>query len=257
MTKVPRNLGEQNEIFLKAFLLHVFSKKIPIIINGESVLINSLSFGPNINLPVWKDEYALLLENGDYLSLKKIFPKAPTSFKADLEINGVRYSVKYSNSARSAIVNHTNRKGFLRVCGHLGISIEKLDKIISEYWEKREKGEIMEDIINSNSSSPFANNKDCIAPLLEYFLFDGTGSKDSRFPADKVLVFSDPTNPSTYKIYSRQDVVNQIWDKLVFSVRSKKGMPNAYTKEKYPELDKWVRYRPGDNYPKGALHIRT
>ncbi len=111
---MPRNLGEQNEIFLKTFLLMMFYKKKPLVGDHNIGVIESLKFSPDGKLPEWKTEYEIMLQKRDYHSLKSIFPKAPTGSKADLEINGIRYSVKNKLGAKSAIVNHTNRAGFLR-----------------------------------------------------------------------------------------------------------------------------------------------
>lgn len=264
---MSRNVGEENEIFLKTFLLMRLNDKKPLGgIFGDNI-VEDLKFSPGGLLPEWKDKYRDFLIQRNYKSLKEIFPKAPTGSKADLELNGVRYSVKNSLGAKSAIVNHTNREGFLRVFSLLGLDISRLDKIIDEYWEKRLSGRIMEDIDNQNEDSPFRSHKDYLKPVIEYFLFTGTGSKNSKFPADKMLIFSEPDEVSSYNILSQSEAVDQIWDSLVFSVRSKKGMPtkkvdgvliDTYDEKVHTDLIPWVRYIPSNpEFPKGALHIRT
>jgi hypothetical protein len=255
---MSRNLGEQNEIFLKTFLLMMFYKKKPLIGNHNIGIIDSLKFSPDGKLPEWKKEYEILLQKRDYNSLKSIFPKAPTGSKADLEINGVRYSVKNKLGAKSAIVNHTNRAGFLRVFKLLNLDISKLDKIIDEYWDKRISGKIKEDINNKDINSPFSKNKEYLKPVLEYFLFTGTGSKDSNFPADKVLIFDQPEDTQNYVILSKSQTVDSLWDDLTFSIRSKKGMPNVYDAEIHKDLSAWVRnHQSTATSPKGSLHIRS
>lgn len=249
-----KNLGEEGEVFLKAFLVQQMSLGNEIKFFGK---INSLDFGPGFTVPEWKTEYSQMLNSMDYQGLKKIFPKAPGTYKADIGINGKNYSVKYKGGARSAIVNHTNRKGFLRVCEEVGVGMDQLDSIIREYWEKREAGVITEDVSNSNLQSPFRNHKEYLENFLRYFLFEGTGGRDSKFKADAFIEFSNPKDPETYNILSKEDVINHVWDSLVFSVRSKKGMPLKYNPELNADLSAWVRYRPGDEYPKGALHIRS
>lgn len=253
-TTLPRNSGEENEIFFKTFLLQQKSNGIPV--KGFGV-IESLDFGPTFDVPEWLPEYSVFLSERNYNALKDIFPKAPANYKADVDINGKRYSVKFSGAAKAAIVNHTNRKGFLRVCEHLDISIEPLDSIISDYWTKRELGTIKEDVSNTDAESPFKDHKEYLKDILKYFLFEGTGSKNSEFQADLVLEFSDATNPESYNIFTREDVIDYMWDTLVFSLRSKKGMPISYDPDINSELVPWVRYRPGDEFPKGALHIRN
>lgn len=254
LNNLPKNLGEEGEVFLKAFLVKQFKLKREIGLLG---LIKELDFGPGVTVPEWKSEYNQMLESFDYDALKKIFRKAPNGCKADVGINGINYSVKYTGGARSAIVNHTNRKGFLRVCEQIKLPIGPLDNMIREYWEKRESGLIMEDVANSSLESPFRNRREYLEPIIEYFLFEGTGSRDSFFKADGLLKFGNPTDPTTYKFLSKDAAVDDIWDLLVFSVRNKKGMPVRYDAQLHADLAPWVRYRPGDTLPKGALHIRT
>lgn len=255
---MPKNLGEQNEIFLKAFLLMAFNKKIPLTGDHNIGLIESLKFSPDGKLPIWKEKYKSLLKNRDYKSLRVIFPKAPTGSKADLEINGIKYSVKNKLGAKSALVNHTNRVGFLRVSSLLKLDISKLDKIIDEYWTKRISGKIREDVNNCDVNSPFTKHKEYLKPMLEYFLFTGTGSKDSKFPADMMLIFDEPENTNSYVILNKSQAVDSLWENLTFSIRSKKGMPKIYNPIKHKNLSPWVRtHQSSLKSPKGSLHIRS
>lgn len=255
---MPKNTGEQNEIFLKVFLLIMFHEQKPITGKHNIGLIKSLKFSPGGELPVWKEEYKTLLQNRNYEILKKIFPKAPTGSKADLEINGIRYSVKNKLGAKSAIVNHTNRAGFLRIFKLLNLDISKLDEIIDEYWDKRISGKIKEDTNNKDDNSPFSKNREYLRPVLEYFLFTGTGSKDSVFPADKVLIFGQPEDTENYIILDKSQIVDSLWDQLTFSIRSKKGMPKIYNQIKHKDLSPWVRtHQSTEGSPKGSLHIRS
>lgn len=265
---MPQNTGEKNEIFLKAFLLMSFKKQMPLEGVHGIGLITSLKFSSDGNIPEWKPIYADYLKNRNYDALKKIFPKAPTGSKADLEINGIKYSVKNSQGARSAIVNHTSRRGFLRILKLLKIDIGPLDRMIDEYWKKRINNEIKEDIDNESDNSPFVNHKEYLKPIIEYFLFKGSGSRESSFPADKVLIFNEPDNSMSYMILSKAEALDFIWPFLVFSVRSKKGMPTKKDKQgnitseyrlpEHSDLAPWVRFYPeGTKFPKGALHIRS
>jgi hypothetical protein len=266
------NKGEINEVLLKAFLVKCYWERITLR-NAPPELrqIRHLSFGPGITMPAWNPFFDEMLENKDYEKLKSIFCKAKTSFKADLQINGVNYSVKCNLGAKAALVNHTARRGFLSVCQKINVPIEKLDEMIKAYWELRTNNTIGEDISNSSQNSPFSEHKDYFKPILEFFLFKGTGSKDSEFPADKILVFGDPFDSSTYKIHELDDAVDALWNKLVFSMRSKKGMPvdkikvgeefvdrDGYQPNgKHSDYAPWVVYVGNDNFPKGALHIRS
>ena len=254
MIQNGRNRGEENEVLLKAFLLQQMSL-------GNAVhpfgIIKKLSFGPDYEVPDWSTKYDLFLSKRDYGSLKEILPKAPTGYKADLGINGQAFSVKYTNAAKTALVNHTARPGFKRVCEEVDVDIQLLDSMIEEYWNKRQAGIIMEDVSNSDSNSPFAPSQDYFERILKYFLFQGTGSKDSIYPADYILKFDDPLNPKSYQIIAPDEAVAEVWSSLVFSVRSKKGMPQNYSSKTHPEIEPWVGYMPGNPNPKGALHIRS
>ncbi len=254
---MKRNRGEEYEVFLKTYLLMKYTKGQPISGKHNIGKIEQLSFSPDGDLPEWKNEYELMLKKRDYIGLKKVFPKAPTGSKADLEINYIKYSVKNSLGAKSAIVNHTNRKGFLRIFELLKMDITKLDKIIDEYWIKRKQGIIREDTSNSSEDSPFREHKEYLKPIIEYFLFTGTGSNDSEYQADKMLIFDEPENTENYKILEKSEAVDLLWPSLVFSLRSKKGMPSKYTKEDCPEIAPWVNYVERNEFPKGALHIRS
>lgn len=255
---MSRNVGEQNEVFLKAYLLRMFYKREPLIGPHNIGLIYSLKFSPDGVLPEWKDEYENFLKRRNYKKLKDIFTKAPTGSKADLEINGIRYSVKNSLGAKSALVNHTSRRGFLKVFLHLGLDIHGLDEIINEYWEKRIAGAIMEDINNQDENSPFSKHKEYLRPVLEYFLFTGTGKGESNFPADAMLIFGEPDDPTSYQILNKKQAVDGLWDNLTFSIRSKKGMPSSYDPKEDSDIAPWVRFYPHKNSPpKGALHIRS
>jgi len=262
------NKGEENEVLLKAFLIKCFYVGAEIENAPEEIKrIFGLSFGPGIEVPEWSSTYDNWLEERNYQELKKIFEKSKTSFKADIGINETNYSLKYGNAAKAAMINHTARDGFLNVCKKINVDIGPLDRIIKEYWELRNSGKITEDITNSSLLCPFRNHKEYLKPILEYFFFKGTGKRgESPFPADKILVFNDPYDPSTYRILEPSETVDSVWDHLTFSIRSKKGMPtkkvagkvvDTYSPATHPLLAPWIEYRPDDDFPKGALHVRA
>lgn len=257
MVKISSNFGEKNEVFLQAFLVRAYHLKLTLN-NAPKGLekIYQLSFGPKSLIPEWTEEYENWLNEKNYIKLKTIFKKSKSNLKADIEINNVKYSVKTSFAAMPAIVNHTNRAGFQKVLVRLNNHpIRSLDNMVTQYWGLRKKGVISEDVKNSHDHSPFYNEKEYFRPILEYFLFKGTGRGDSIFPADKLLVFKDPFDPSTYKIYTTDNAVDELWDNLIFSVRSK-GMPKTYDpSKKHIELAPWVML--ADEVYKGSLHVRS
>ncbi|MFC1505462.1 hypothetical protein ACFLQ6_00165 [Thermoproteota archaeon] len=187
--------------------------------------------------------------------------KAPVWAKRDVLINGKGYSLKSTRAAPPAIVNHTTREKWLRVCTEIRVRIDKLDIMVSEYWKLRKGKRIGEDVNANNPLCPFVNSEErrlYLKPLINYFLFNGTGSKSSQYPADFILEFDDPTNNATWKIFDKNSAFDTFWPNMVFSVRSKKGMPSKYPNIGYEikcQIEPWVKFIDGDY--RGALHIRS
>lgn len=184
--------------------------------------------------------------------------KAPAMAKSDVYINNEGYSLKFVKAANPALVNHTARPGFEYACRHMNIDIKDLDNIVNNYWQLRLEGVISEDVKNSDKKSPFRSQKEILEPLLYYFLFLGTGSRLSNYPAEYLLDFADPFEPNTWKILSKHDAVDKIWGNLVFSLRSKnmpRNYPNIKDINKKESISKWTKEIKGSY--KGALHIRV
>ncbi len=181
--------------------------------------------------------------------------KAPSKSKSDVLINGIGISLKCSAASPSAIVNHTHRKGFEFVCSNIGSSISVLDLMVDRYWELRSTGKIKEDTHVVDPLFPF-NDKNYFIPIVKYFLFKGTGSSISTHPASYVLDFPDTTNPQTWKILSQEEIVDKLWNNLVFSIRSK-AMPKNYDPENslFKSISRWSKFWQ-EKY-RGTLHIRV
>lgn len=252
-----KNVGEKGEVLFKLKLVEMRD-------DGESfngMPIDSVGFDYEYgHLPV--DIETMIDSSDDELSVflgQMMIDKAGPFDKADVYINKVGVSLKSTNGANSALINHTTRPGFERVCKVVGANIVTLDEIIDKYWELRLSGKIGEDISNNNPISPFRDHKEFFRPILEYFLFRGTGSRESNHPAEYIIEYSDPMNSGQWTVITRKEAIDKIWDNLVFSLRSKKGMPPNYTpdyKGKNAEsIARWVRYCDGDY--KGALHVRV
>lgn len=187
--------------------------------------------------------------------------KAGAAQKADVLINDVGYSLKSHRSAPPAIVNHTPRPGWEFACSHAQTSIAGLDMAVESYWTLRQQATIKEDVGNDDPNSPFAPLMTELTPILTYFLFRGTGTRLSSPPASKVLDVEDPIDPRSWEVLSPESIVPKIWHRLVFSMRSKKGMPTAYPNmrardaAKKDSVARWTRY--WQNEYRGALHVRV
>jgi hypothetical protein len=188
--------------------------------------------------------------------------KAPTRAKRDVIINGRGYSLKSTRAAPPAIVNHTTRDKWIRICNVLGEKIDLLDDMVSDYWALRENKKIGEDITVVNYNCPFGNTiqkKQYLKKLINYFLFEGTGSRTSKYPAQYIIEFSNPINPQTWKVLDKNTAFDSMWNKMIFSLRADKGMPPDYENmkdlQKKTLIEPWVKFIDGDY--RGALHIRT
>lgn len=182
-------------------------------------------------------------------------------YKADVIINNNHgISLKSHRKANPAVVNHTTRFGWEQACRHIRADIAPLDEAVEKYWLLRESEMISEDVKNQDPISPFRDYKEFIVPMIEYFLFYGSGIGPSQAPAKTILSFSDPTNPELWRLIKPNDVVSEAWPHLIFSLRNK-GMPPSFPKMRAKDLfkktsiEKWTRLWQGKY--RGALHVRS
>ena len=120
----------------------------------------------------------------------------------------------------------------------------------------RKGGIIKEDSHNSDSTSPFKDHKTYLLPILNYFTFKGSATKESPSPAKFILDVSNPLDISTWTFYDER-FLDLMWDKLIFSIRAKKGMknyPNISDVAEKESMNKWTEMFQGEY--RGALHIR-
>ncbi len=253
------NIGERNELIIKLRLVEMrMHNNSASIFNNEKIESVGFAGQEYLDIPAGYENYSTFSDK-DLLTLAKAtkIAKAGIFDKADVYINGVGYSIKSLSAAPPALVNHTARDGWERVCSKINCDIQLLDSIVARYWDLRLQGVITEDINNSNLHSPFAPHKDYLLPILNYFLFKGSGSRDSKYPADYILDFTNPVDETTWKKYG-DNYIDSHWDKLVFSLRSSKGMgkyPNIKDPIKKASMTKWTVYHSGGY--KGALHVRV
>ena len=256
------NAGERDELLIQLKLVELrdTGQILPSLGRIESVKLMT----EYRNLPTPTD-IAILQEISEtdlaQLAVEVGIHKAGAFLKADVVINGIGVSLKSLRKGPPAIVNHTSRPGFERAADYCGVNINDLDVLIADYWRLRLAGTITEDTRNTDSYSPFANHKSILKPYLNYFLFKGTGSKLSDLPSEYILSFSDPLNIATWRLFNQSEAVDDIWGGLVFSLRSKKGMPPGYPNvtarysDVLPSIRMWTREIAGDY--RGALHIRS
>lgn len=213
--------------------------------------------------------------------------KARSHDKADIIVEFVSnkrriyLSIKSKAGAPPATFNHTNRSAYVFQNGYLKDDLHHLDHLVrrmnnqkcgfGEFKIGTGEDQNIEDIQFVTTSV-----KKALLKLLVYSAFMGTGSKESKTPADCILMVSgDNTNNwifvPGFTNQQKMQYAESIYPKIVLSVRSKKGMPKkpekpaketrSYTKrlkaynEKMNLCQKWI-YRHPNGGLKGALHIR-
>ena len=166
------NDGEKQELLIKIYLTHLRDNRI----NTEHFgIITTLGFNgeykkirdKNINFLKIENDPKMIIKIAEQLEIQKSNP----GDKADVKINKIAYSLKCIGFSNPAIVNHTNRYGWLKIAERKKFNIEELDKIIDEYWVLREEKKIKEDCSNKNQYSPFKDKIKVLKPFLDYFLF--------------------------------------------------------------------------------------
>ncbi len=258
--KVKQNQGERDEYLLKLFLIECRKNKMAVPVGKSTQIVKSVG-GMNYEYgepAIWMKWDSLSAEELVYICNSVKANKASGFAKADVFINGIGISVKSERGSAPSIINQTNRNGILRVMHSLNAPILPLDKLIDEYWFLRNQGSIGEDVRTIDSKSPFSNKETCISvlkPLLNYFAFDGTGSKDSLEPATYILSLKCPHDINTWVYYTKENFVDSVWEKLIISIRTK-GTPQDIENnlDKYHSLLPWVR-KVGDKFS-GALNVR-
>lgn len=252
------NKGESAELFLKAILLRLKDNDGSHPVLGKII---RLSDDRNLESLKWKPKCQKFFDAQEFEKLRDCLglKKSSSQSKADITINGINYSVKLQDE-RPSIINHTTRPGFERICDSLGIKIDTLDKIIAAYWKKRSDGTITEDIVNSNIDSPFLSHKEYFRPIINYFVFVGSGSRDSKYVAERVLVMDYKSMQNGIRIIDKNQYYDEVWPNLRFSLRgggpSKRGMPKNYPNCKNStSIGKWTN-KTQEGY-KGALSVRV
>lgn len=254
------NKGERAELLAKIYLIYLRDNNLRIPRIGQ---ITSVGFG-DIEYESLNNNSLSIIKSYDNYTLKSYgeslgITKAPSLAKADVYINHIGYSLKFSGSALPALINHTHRSLILKVCERINLSITSLDNAINQYWNLRLNREIGEDIKVSAINSPFRDPlvKEDLKELLAYFLFTGTGKGNSPYPANYLIEFSEYFNISTWNILDPDKALQSYIDDLVISIRSK-GMPTKYSPtsniERDEEISIWTRHIDGKY--KGCLHVR-
>ena len=261
--EIKQNIGERDEYLLKLFLIECRQRKVAVPIGDKMDIVRTVG--------TRTEEYGILSFHlkWDTLQAEELISvcasvkatKAKLFDKADVYVNGIGISVKSARGGNPSLINHTTRDKILRVMNSINQSILPIDKIIDRYWDLRLSKKITEDTCISDPNCPFGSPHDekslaIIKPLLNYFAFDGTGTRDSQSPAELILSLKSPTDIKTWHYYSKSDFVDSVYERLVFSIRSK-STPQFPDKnnEAHKLMLPWIREI--DRSMKGALSVRV
>ena len=119
------NDGEKQELLIKIYLTHLRDNKI----NTEHFgIITTLGFNDeykkirdkNINFLKIENDPKMIIKIAEQLEIQKSNP----GDKADVKINKIAYSLKCIGFSNPAIVNHTNRYGWLKIAERKKFNIE-------------------------------------------------------------------------------------------------------------------------------------
>jgi hypothetical protein len=249
MTEIKKcNKGEKAEIDCKKQL---FEQK-----NNSDFLVPI--FGEDANEGI---EIVELSTGVPYSSIDLI-KKAPAGSKADVAIlfkrtQTIRYcSIKSLNGAKPTVLNHTPRsaKAF-KEDGCLKILLDNLDKLATEYVQKRTQQLIGEDIAFSKlDSSKDADVRSSFIKLLVYFMFTGTGSAVSQKQCDSILIINKNGSLAFLDCDTEEKKINyvqSIVDSSVISFRNK-GMPTKIGEDCLP----WIYNNNINGKQCGSIHVR-
>lgn len=261
--EIKQNVGERDEYLLKLFLIECRQKKVSIPIGDNMEIVRTVGtrteeYG---NLSFSLEWNTLEAEELISVCASVKATKAKLFDKADVYVNGIGISVKSERGGNPSLINHTTRDKIVRVMKSINQPILQLDKIVDRYWDMRLSKKINEDTCISDALCPFGtpNDKKSVAvikPLLNYFAFDGTGTRDSASPAVLILSVESPTDVKTWQYFSKDNFVESVWNRLVFSIRGK-STPQFIdeSREDHRLMLPWIREV--DRMLKGALSVRV
>lgn len=211
------NTKEKNELLLKLMLVLVRDRRA---MQGR---IRSVGYTREYGeLPPDLGVYTLgklqedeIVRLADSIQLRKT---KPLGAKSDIYLNDVGYVIYNFAEDHPVILDGVTREGMLEVCRQANVSSELLDQRIREYAALRSSGAIGDVIAIADPASPFRQDKEWLASIIRYYLFEGSESGPSMFPAECAFDYTDPLNTNTWSIYEPEDIIDVIWDKLVFTV---------------------------------------
>ena len=247
-----KNIGERDEILLAKKIYHYDEMK------QYDKLIEI--YGPDAGEGV----EVLDTETRAPITDINIIGKAGKLSKADIAVrmrktNKIYHSsVKSKNGAPFAFLNHTPRSAkVFSASGSLNKYLPAIDSLLQEYICKRNEGIINEDTpINKLDCMKDISIHSAMIDMMVYFMFDGTGSCESRCKADSLLYFHNDSISfvKCCDLGEKREYIESILDRCIISLRSKQ-MPKVIHDSCKPWIYEY--HKDGNIIYKGSIHIRV
>ena len=166
---------------------------------------------------------------------------APAGAKCDILMNGMGYRIESLAAHPPVIVRDVEPDGLAEACRLAGVPADRLDGRLEACRRLREErarqaapehdpgadpaagtldaGEFR----IADPASPLKDDKEWLAPLLEYFWFTGSERGKSHFPADYLLDYDDPLNMNTWRTFDKRHAIESVWERLAIRVAAAGG----------------------------------
>jgi len=132
---------------------------------------------------------------------------APAGAKCDIYLNGMGYRIESLAAHPPVIVPDVEPEGLAEACRLAGVPADRLLKRLGACGA--------DEFRIADPDSPLKDEREWLAPLLEYYWFTGSERGRSNFPADYLLDFDDPLNMNTWRTFDKPNAVESVWDRLV------------------------------------------
>jgi len=159
-----------------------------------------------------EDELVRLAESVQIRKMK------PLGAKSDIYMNDVGYVICNFTQDRPVIIDGLTREEMAAVCRLANVPCELLDQRMREYAELRRSGAVTGEVAIADPASPFKDDREYLGKVIRYYMFEGSESGPSMFPAECAFDYTDPLNTNTWIIYEPEEMIEAIWDRLVLSV---------------------------------------
>lgn len=144
--------------------------------------------------------------------------RAPAGAKSDIFLNGMGYRIHSLAASPPVIVEDVEPAGLAEACRLAGVPADRLDERLEACRRLREVSPGQGEFRIADPDSPLKDDREWLAPLLEYFWFTGSERGKSNFPADYLLDYDDPLNMNTWRTFDKQYALESVWPRLAFRI---------------------------------------